>query len=339
MHLSKEKIKNNQKLALFMSSLVFALGGLICALFADTLLQWVLSGSLLFALSFGCYRLFTKKYRERQALENTPFPEKWRQILEEDVLFYKALDPTEKKRFETEVQIFLHETRVTGVQTEIDDRTLVLAAASAEIPVFSFPDWEYNNLGEILIYPNAFSKDFRLTGPDRTITGMVGTGLMQGIMILSKTALIDGFKNKTDKNNVGIHEFAHLLDAADGVYDGVPSLFLEHQYLAPWLAVMHKETERIKAGKSNMNPYGATNLVEFFAVATEYFFEQPHTLKKNKPELYALLSKIFNQDTKSKLKYELLNLVQYNGKRVKRNSPCPCNSGKKYKNCCLKNAR
>lgn len=340
MHLSKKKTQFNQFLALLFTGIIglcyfliiysidnlsptiyfilLALGGLVC---------------------WNTYSIFTKKFRDRKILEQTPFPENWRKILEKYVVFYQALNEEEKRRFETEIQIFLHETRVTGIQTEIDDVTLVLAAASAEIPVFSFPEWEYDNLGEILIYPGPFTKDFRTEGEGRTVTGMVGTGLMQGIMILSKPALIAGFTNPMDKKNVGIHEFVHLLDAADGKYDGIPERFMKHQYIAPWLEIIRKETERIKKGQSEMNPYGATNSVEFFAVASEYFFEHPRALKKNKPELYDLLCHVFQQDTKNRLKVAFKSMLNYTGNKVGRNSPCPCGSGKKYKQCCLKNAR
>lgn len=340
MHLSKKKTQLNQLLAFIFSGFI----GLCYFLIISSIDN--LSNNLFYILliigtvvTFNIYSIFTKKFRDRIALQKTPFPENWRNILEKYVAFYRALNDEEKRRFETEVQIFLHETRVTGIQTKIDDATLVLAAASAEIPVFSFPEWEYDNLGEILIYPGPFTKDFRIEGEGRTVTGMVGTGLMQGIMILSKPALIAGFENPADKKNVGIHEFVHLLDAADGTYDGIPKKFMEHKYIAPWLEIIRKETERIKKGRSEMNPYGATNQVEFFAVASEYFFEHPKALQKNNPELYSILSKVFQQDTKNRLKTAFRSMLNYTGNKVGRNAPCPCGSGKKYKKCCLKNAR
>jgi len=339
MLLSAKKIRLNQLLSLaivLIISATFHLFTFVSAVTPEILIILILTN---FVVSYNIYSILTKKYRERQKLENTPFPEKWREILEEYVAFYRALSEVDKRRFETEIQIFLHETRITGVKTEVDDLTLVLAAASAEIPVFSFPDWEYENLGEILIYPGAFDKNFRTEGHGRSVWGMVGTGVMQGMMILSKPALISGFQNSGDKLNVGIHEFAHLLDAADGNYDGVPEVFLQNQYLEPWLEVMHKEIERIKAGKSNMNPYGATNKVEFFAVASEYFFERPEVMQKREPELYELMQKIFQQDTKQHFRLAAQAMMGYNGRKLGRNSPCPCGSGKKYKQCCLKNAR
>jgi len=340
MHLSAQKTRLNAILSVILSVLIF----LIFVLFIwkvqhtnrNTFYILVAIGAL---AAYSCYGIFTKKFADRKKLEKIPFPEKWRAILEQDVHYYRQLSKERKALFETELQIFLHETRVTGIKCEVDDRTLVLAACAAEIPVFSFPEWEYDNLGEILIYPNAFTKDFRLEGEGRNVWGMVGTGFMEGLMILAKPALISGFQNPHDKMNVGIHEFAHLLDAADGHYDGVPKAFLEHKYLGAWSEVMKYEINRIKKGKSKMNAYGGTSDVEFFAVATEYFFENPAAMEQEKPELYALMKQIFRQDTASKFKVALKSLVNYTGKKLGRNDSCPCQSGKKYKDCCLSNSR
>ena len=340
MHLSKKKQRTNQFFALLLSGFF----GLVYVL-----VVWEVSATnynlflILMAIGgltmFSLYSNFTRKYRERVAFTKKPFPEAWRKILVDYVQFYNMLSEEEKRRFEIEIMIFLHETRVTGIKTEVDDLTLVLTAASAEIPVFNFPEWEYHNLGEVLIYPDSFSKDFRMEGEGRNIGGMVGTGSMQGMMILSKPALVGGFQRPNDRYNVGIHEFAHLIDAADGSYDGVPQVFLNNRYLEPWMRVMHQEIKRIKSGKSTMNPYGGTSEVEFFAVASEYFFEDPIRMQKEKPELYELLSIVYQQDTGQRFKNIFKSMFAYNGRRISNRATCPCKSGKLYKDCCLKNAR
>jgi len=156
---------------------------------------------------------------------------------------------------------------------------------------------------------------------------MVGTGFMEGKMILSQPALIHGFKNESDKQNTAIHEFVHLIDKTDGSTDGIPSLLLEKQYTIPWIDLISKKIDEIFEGQSDINPYGGTNRIEFFSVASEYFFERPKLLKRNHPELYKLLEKVFRQDMSSR------NLRK-NKMKIGRNSPCPCNSGKKFKNCC-----
>lgn len=338
MQLSQKKARLNQILALLFTSIIGLCYFLVIASvenLSDSLYYIFLVGGAM--ACYSCYRIFTQKYRERAELVHTPFPAPWRKILERYVTFYRALDEAERDRFETEVQIFLHEKSITGIKTKIDDTTSLLVAASAIIPVFGFPEWEYENLGEVLIYPSAFNKQFETEGEGRNVLGMVGTGVMNGVMILSKTALLAGFKVDNDKKNVGIHEFVHLLDASDGQYDGVPERFLEHQYVEPWIRVMHQEIERIRAGKSSLDAYGGTNPTEFFAVAAEYFFEHPKSLQKDQPELYTLLTEVFRQDTKNRLRTAFRSTLNYNGHQVGRNDACPCGSGEKYKNCCIKN--
>ena len=149
-------------------------------------------------------------------------------------------------------------------------------------------------------------------------------------MILSKPALHRGFENTTDKQNVGIHEFIHLLDKEDGVIDGIPATLQDKAFAVPWLSLIHKQTALIMKGKSDINPYGATNEKEFLAVAGEYFFERPALLQKNHPELYQLLSVAFHQDTAHLLTGTVPEKVE-----LQRNDPCPCGSGQKFKKCCM----
>ena len=243
------------------------------------------------------------------------------------VPFYNALSDEEKGWFEYKVQEFLLNCRVTGIQTDVDTTDKLLVASSAVIPIFEFKNWRYLNIHEVLLYPSEFNEKFETEGDDRHILGMVGTGYMDGKMILSKPALRHGFQNESDRRNTAIHEFVHLIDKSDGKIDGVPLLLLEKQYAIPWIDLIDKKIDEIFENKSDINPYGGTNRGEFFSVVSEYFFERPKLLEKQHPELYALLEQIFNQDMASK------NLRKKNGK-IGRNSPCPCNSGLKFKNCC-----
>lgn len=224
------------------------------------------------------------------------FPAEWRVVLNEEIPFYRSLSQTEKTKFEFKVQEFLHNCTIIGVGTEIDIFDEIRVASSAVIPIFGFENWHYSNLDEVLIYPTIFNKEFETEGPNRSVLGMVGTGYMNGKMILSQEALAHGFDNTSDKKNTAIHEFVHLLDKRDGAIDGIPSALLDKNYVLPWMDYMDKKMDEIFDGDSDINPYGGTNRAEFFSVTSEYFFERPKLLKKKHPELYALLEKIFNQD-------------------------------------------
>lgn len=267
--------------------------------------------------------------KDKWLLPNQPFLPDWRVILERHINFYNALNQKEKTFFEYRVQEFLLNHRITGIKVDIDIKDKLLVASSAVIPIFKFPKWRYNNLYEVLLYPAMFNDRFETEGGGRNILGMVGTGYMQGKMILSKPALHHGFDNDSDKRNTAVHEFIHLIDMSDGVIDGIPSLLLDQPNVIPWLEMIELKMEEIYAEKSDINPYGGKNVVEFFAVAGEYFFERPQLLAKKHPELYDVLEEIFDHDMEKRdLGREKME--------IGRNSPCPCNSGEKFKHCCGK---
>ncbi len=221
-------------------------------------------------------------------------------------------------------------------RTDIDDRTRVLVGASAVIPIFGFPDWEWHQINEVLVYPNRFGPDFEFQGRDgRHVLGMVGTGAMNRLMILAKPDLVQGFRNPGDKRNVGLHEFAHLVDKSDGEIDGVPAALLPREAVGPWIDLVRRKMKEIETGKSDINRYALTNEAEFFSVATEYFFERPGIMKRKHPELFAMLEKVFDQDLAGRVK-DLRREIEAGSRRFGRNSPCPCGSGKKFKKCCLR---
>ena len=211
------------------------------------------------------------------------------------ILFYQKLSTAEKDIFLKEVNIFLQKVIITAVNTSITDDDKIMVAASAVIPMFAFKGWEYPHLDEVLLYNDHFNMGFETEGnEDRNIMGLVGSGVYANKMLLSKPALVEGFSNKTDKKNTGIHEFAHLVDGADGDIDGVPEILMDKQYVMPWMNLIHSEMERMKDKRSDMNPYGYTNKSEFFAVAAEYFFERPDLLKTKHPDMYKAMQDIFN---------------------------------------------
>lgn len=223
-----------------------------------------------------------------------------RRLLMEHVQFYQQLDPADKQRFEQRIMAFLADIRIEGIGIAVEPIDRLLIASSAIIPVFGFEDWKYKNLSSVLLYPDTFNKDFQFEGGERSILGMVGEGYMNGQMILSRSALLQGFSNTSDKENTAIHEFVHLLDKSDGATDGVPDNLMKHEYTVPWVKMIHQEMQNIEKGRSDINPYAITNEAEFFAVVSEYFFEKPKQLKAKHPQLYQMLSDTFLQDLASK---------------------------------------
>jgi Mlc titration factor MtfA (ptsG expression regulator) len=274
------------------------------------------------------------KIRRRRKLLAEPFPIEWETVLQRDVAFFRALPDAEKVRFRNELKIFLGEKTITGIRTTVDTQTRVLVGASAVIPIFGFPAWEWDQISEVLVYPSRFGKDFDLDGDGRNVLGMVGTGAMNRIMILVKPDLIQGFRNAADKRNVGVHEFAHLVDKSDGVIDGLPGVGLDREAVGPWVDLVRRKMQEISEDESDIHRYALTNEAEFFSVVSEYFFERPALMKQKHPELFAMLQKVFRQDLGSRLK-DIRREMTTPQQKFGRNSPCPCGSGKKFKKCCL----
>jgi MtfA peptidase len=181
----------------------------------------------------------------------------------------------------------------------------------------------------VLVYRDSFGEDYQTSGnADADILGMVGLHQLRGVMILSKPSLLAGFDSASNRENVGIHEFAHLVEveeAEHGLPPEVPWPVVKH-----WVRYVARELAHPRTNRSSIRGYAYTNEQEFFAVLAEYFFTAPDLLEKREPELYGMLREMFHQDTKS-----LMNLTSSRHPKYGRNSPCPCGSGKKYKHCCL----
>ena len=261
--------------------------------------SFVLFFALLLAAAgiYIIYRFVFKSKRVDKELLEKPFPDEWREILNKRVLYYRNLEPERKEEFEKRVKRFLAEKKITGVDTEVTDTDKLLVAASAIIPVFNFPYFTYPNVREVLLYPGSFDEKFKTgdTASQRNILGMVGDGFMNGSVILSKPDLEAAFDGVRHKRNVGIHEFVHLIDKADGAVDGVPEILFKHSYTLPWLKEVKREMSKIREAKSDIDPYALTNDAEFLAVVSEYFFDNPEKMKQRHFKLYQYLSDIFQQ--------------------------------------------
>ncbi len=274
------------------------------------------------------YWLLRRRCLRRLAVARRPFPQEWQATLERRVRFYRALDDAGKERFRQLVGVFLDEVRVTGVRTEVDDTVRVLVAAGAVIPVFGFEDWEYHRLGEVLIYPGAFDKGYQTDEPaDAYILGLTGLGHLRGVVILSKPSLLAGFADASGPENVGVHEFAHLVEQEE-VDGGLPPE-VPPEVVRQWVGYVARELAHPSNQTAGISDYAYTNEHEFFAVLSEYFFGSPEVLKARAPVIYDLLRKLFHQDPAALTSH--LPLPRH---RARPNAPCPCGSGKPFRDCC-----
>jgi len=231
-----------------------------------------------------------RRAARRRALLAAPFPKAWREALARSCDHYERLDGAWRARFEDDVRIFLAEKRITGVGTEVDDELRLLVAASAVTLSVGWPEYEWIQLTEVLLYPDDFDRDYRFGGDERA-----GETHPWGTVILSVPALLESFEVPDDAFHVGLHEFAHLLDVDQSHFDGIP-VGLAGDEARRWTAVAEREMERMRSGRSLFDDYGAHDPVEFLGVAVEAFFEVPQRVRRRHREVYEILSAYFRQD-------------------------------------------
>ena len=240
--------------------------------------------------------IYLRLRRQKKVPAATVNPNRMHDLLNEHVRFYKSLEPAQQVRFRERVQQFLDSVAITPVgDVVVNDLDKLYVASSAIIPIFSFDDWSYTKLNEVLIYPGAFTKDFKGNPEERNVLGMVGDGAMNRMMILSIQSLRNGFE-QAGKSNTGIHEFVHLLDKADGATDGIPEVMLTDELVGPWMKYMHEAIRELRQHNNDIDAYGGTNDAEFFAVISEYFFQKPEQLREHHPELFELLERIYKRE-------------------------------------------
>ncbi len=244
------------------------------------------------------------KRRRRKRLRSAPFPPGWLEIIERNVRLYRHLPDADRDELRGLVQIFLAEKHFEGCGgLELTDEIKVTIAASACLLLLHRDTDIYPRLITILVYPSAYVARTRNPIGVLALEGQaikLGESWSSGVVILSWDDVLAGASDIRDGRNVVLHEFAHQLDREDGWVDGAPPLEQRSPYVT-WARVLGAEYERLqrasRLGRSTvLNEYGAKNPAEFFAVATECFFEKPHVLRTRHPELYEELRSFYRQD-------------------------------------------
>lgn len=249
-----------------------------------------------------------KRHRRKKILNN-PFPVEWQAVMRECVAHYAFLSEEQKKDLEQLVQVFVEEKNFEGCGGLImTDEIKVVIASHACLLILNLPHDYYSKVSSILVYPSTVKLPPRRSGVftrgpliARTEIPIVGQAFMHGTVMLVWDEIKRNVAHPEGGHNVVYHEFAHILDMFDGRADGTPTLPTREKY-REWGEVCTRVycdlREKIKRGeKTFLNRYAATNEAEFFAVATEYFFERPARMRKRRGELYAVLKEFYNQDT------------------------------------------
>ena len=249
--------------------------------------------------------LFETTAHRRHRLQNLPFPEAWRAILQKNVPYYAKLPEADRKELKGHIQVLVAEKNFEGCGgLEMTEEIRVTIAAQAGILLLHREPHYYPDLRSILVYPHAFVvKGFTEQMPGYWMESEqvhLGESWQHGSLILSWDDVRSGAADIHDGHNVVFHEFAHQLDTENGPADGAPILPRRSMYIA-WARILSHEFEKLREDTQHgrpafLNPYGATNAAEFFAVATEYFFEKPRQMLVKEPELYEELKLFYQQD-------------------------------------------
>ena len=204
----------------------------------------------------------------------------------------------EHAQVDERIQLFLHEVgfEPCGQLEEVTKEMQLIVAAQACLLLIGSGYNHFGNLRSVLVYPEAYEVRDELG----TKSVRLGESWMSGSVVLSWKSVRQGSRNVEDGLNVVIHEFAHQLDQFNGVADGLPVLKERKDY-PEWASVMQTSfkdlLERVRKGRRTvLDDYGATNPAEFFAVATETFFEKPQQLESKHPELYLQLKRFYGLD-------------------------------------------
>ncbi len=248
-----------------------------------------------------------KKWRRKRTGER-PFPSDWLYIVDKNVPFYRKLTLSDKEELRRHILIFLAEKRFVGCGgLAITDEIRVTVAVQACVLLLHRKTDYYPSLRSILVYPAAYVAKASRHLP----TGIVEEGLdvrlgeswHHGSVVLSWDDIRRDATDIHDGHNVVFHEFAHQLDSSFGKGDSSVVLQRRSAFIA-WARVLHKNYLKLQRDISSNKPtvlgaYAAENPAEFFAVATECFFERPKDLQKVQPDLYQELKNFYHQDPAS----------------------------------------
>lgn len=278
---------------------------LLCAL--------ALIGALVFYLFF--YRSW---WRERQLQH--PFPEQWQAMLRTQVPLYRRLPTQLRHQHEQHVQLFLAEKAFYGCDGfEVDDSVRLTIAGHACLLIVGRNFSDFDAISSILVYPDRYrargvESDGLVVSESHEIRAGEASSL--GQVVLAWAECEEGAVNADGDHNVILHEFAHQLDYLDGTADGAPPLSGEQA--RHWQEIMTRAYEQLRDSlrqheKPWLDPYGATEPAEFFAVLTETFFQQPDHLKTEQPEVYDVLCGFF--------RFDPLNLLEHPAGSDNRTAP------------------
>lgn len=259
--------------------------------------------SLLFAALIGWYVRKRMRATKRDQIFSQPLPDQWRQVLTNNIPLYRRVPNELLSHLHGCIQLFLYEKQFVGRGIEINDDIRLTIAGNACILLLNRQQRRFPSFKTIIIYPDTYvAKQISHDGSLESIENShrAGESWVRGPIVLSWGDSVRGSLNIQDGHNVILHEFAHKLDEQTGSMNGLPTL-RHHADYSQWARVLNDEfsdlKSRVERGKNSvLDEYGTVSAAEFFAVATESFFEKSKQMKNKLPSLYEQLSRYYEVD-------------------------------------------
>jgi Mlc titration factor MtfA (ptsG expression regulator) len=269
------------------------------------MLIWIITGGLAGAVgAVGAVAAdrALRRMRRRRKLLAAPPPAEWLPILQSTLPVIDRLSEQHRGQLFGRMKLFLAEKKFEGCGgLEISETIRVTIAAQACLLLLGRETRVYPRLKTILVYPHTYQSGQKgLFGGDNGKSARLGESWNSGVVVLSWNSVKGGARNFQDGHNVTFHEFAHQLDQEDGAADGAPIL-QERSAYAAWAQVFSRDYRAFvkktrRGNKDALDRYGATNPAEFFAVATETFFEKDRQVRAEHPELFEELQRFYRID-------------------------------------------
>jgi len=247
------------------------------------------------------------------------FDPSWHALLEREFEHWRMLDTGELARMESLVAAFLNDTRWEAANGfELTDDHRLLIAAQASVLLLGLDIDAYPHLTSVIVHPSTVRlRGDHAAGAGLRVSGtqtLAGQAHYRGPVVLSWAAVRRGARFPAGGQNVVYHEFAHQLDMLDGITDGTPPLGDDEAARIRWVEVCTAAYETVRAeGSPVLRSYAGTNPAEFFAVATEVFFNRPLDVRAHEPALYAELQAFYRQDPAARAERYGASLVESTG--------------------------
>ena len=249
--------------------------------------------------------MFGFKDRRRNKIASRPFSDAWLVLLKKNVPLYARLSEADQEELKRHILVFMAEKRFEGCGgLRMTDQIRITIAAHACVLLLHRKTDYYPGLKTILVYPSAYvAANTHHVGGGlvlETEDVRLGESWHHGSVVLSWDDVRRSAADVHDGQNVVFHEFAHQLDSSGGRGDSTPVLRDRSSFIA-WARSLGEDFENFKRDLEEdraevLDEYGATDPAEFFAVATECFFEIPKDLQQTYPRLYDELKRFYQQD-------------------------------------------